>query len=103
MTLTPAAAAQIAALSGGDPAKGLRLYVEKGGCSGLQYGMAIGAPQPGDDLVEQDCARLYIDRESLAFLAGCTLDYEDGLTGAGFRVINPHAKRHCGCGTSFEP
>jgi len=82
---------------------GLRLAVEKGGCAGLQYAMNIGAPQADDLTIERDGARLYIEAGSVAQLDGCVIDYEDGLSGAGFRVINPRAARSCGCGTSFEP
>lgn len=83
---------------------GLRIFVEKGGCSGLEYGMRFEPAQPGDATV--DCAggaRVLVDAESTGYLRGCTIDYQDGLTGAGFRIINPNAVRTCGCGTSFEP
>ena len=82
---------------------GLRLAVEKGGCAGLQYAMSIGAPQENDLVVERDDARLFIDAESLKWLDNSVIDYEDGLSGAGFRVRNPLSARSCGCGTSFEP
>jgi iron-sulfur cluster assembly protein len=82
---------------------GLRLSVEKGGCAGLQYAMTIGAPQESDLIVERDSARLFIDAESLKWLDNSVVDYEDGLSGAGFRVRNPLSARSCGCGTSFEP
>jgi len=45
----------------------------------------------------------FIDGESIPYLRGATLDFSGGLTGAGFRVVNPNASRTCGCGTSFEP
>lgn len=105
--LSAAAAAQLLVLveeKGLDSGSaGLRLAVEKGGCAGLQYAMSIGPSQEGDIVIERDGAKLYIDRESLEWLDGCQIDYEDGLAGAGFRVINPRATRSCGCGTSFEP
>ena len=82
---------------------GLRLAVEKGGCAGLQYAMTIGTPQADDQVVERDGSRLFVDAGSISYLEGCEIDYEDGLSGAGFRVKNPHAARSCGCGTSFEP
>lgn len=83
--------------------EGLRLAVEKGGCAGLQYAMTIGAGQPGDQVVSHLGSRVFVDPASAAQLEGCTLDYEDGLAGAGFRIHNPRAARSCGCGTSFEP
>ena len=82
---------------------GLRLSVEKGGCAGMQYTMTIGAPQSDDLVVERDGARLFVDAASLGWLRDCSIDYEDGLSGAGFRVRNPVSARSCGCGTSFEP
>ena len=82
---------------------GLRLFVENGGCSGMSYGMEFGQGQAGDELVEQDGVRVFVDKESAAHLRGSVIDYYDGLTGTGFRIRNPNAKRTCGCGTSFEP
>jgi len=82
---------------------GLRLAVEKGGCAGLQYAMTIGGEQPGDLIVSHLGSRVFVDAGSIGHLEGCTLDYEEGLSGAGFRIQNPRAARSCGCGTSFEP
>jgi len=84
-------------------AEGLRLAVEKGGCAGLQYSMTLGSRQTEDTEVAHLGARVFLDPASLGFLDGCTLDYEDSLSGSGFRIINPRAVRSCGCGTSFEP
>jgi len=82
--------------------KGLRVGIAKGGCSGLQYEMSLGAQQPGDEIVARDGVEFFVDRESADYLRGATLDYRDGLTGAGFHIENPNAARTCGCGTSFE-
>jgi iron-sulfur cluster assembly protein len=82
---------------------GLRVYVEKGGCAGLQYEMKIDQVQQGDFLSERDGVFVMVDDESRPFLAGAELDYCDDLTGTGFRIVNPNASRSCGCGTSFEP
>ncbi len=105
--LTASAAAQLQVLvqeKGLDTkTAGLRLSVEKGGCAGLQYAMNIGAPEENDLIVERDNARLFIDAESLQWLDNSVIDYEEGLSGAGFRVRNPMSARSCGCGTSFEP
>ncbi len=85
-------------------ALGLRIFVEKGGCSGMEYGMRFESSHPGDEAVEcGDGARVLVSADSADYLRGCTIDYQDGLTGAGFRIINPNAVRTCGCGTSFEP
>ncbi|MDQ3198497.1 MAG: iron-sulfur cluster assembly accessory protein [Verrucomicrobiota bacterium] len=83
--------------------KGLRVQVAKGGCSGLQYEMSLDDHQAGDAVVQRGEVAFWIDAESANFLRDATLDFEDGLTGAGFRIVNPNAARTCGCGTSFEP
>ena len=82
---------------------GLRLAVEKGGCAGLQYSMSLDGPQPGDEITGRDGAIVAVDPGSREQLEGCTIDFTEGLTGAGFRIMNPRAARSCGCGTSFEP
>ena len=101
--ISEAAARHLCELAAEKGSGGLRLGVEKGGCAGLQYAMSLGEPRPGDQLLERDGAVVSIDPESIPHLEGCTIDYVDDLSGAGFRVINPKAARSCGCGTSFEP
>src|SRR5437764_3601846 len=83
--------------------KGLRVQVAKGGCSGLHYEMTLDEKKDDDLVVERDGMHFFIDGESIPYLRGATLDFSGGLTGAGFRVVNPNASRPCGCGTSFEP
>ncbi len=83
--------------------KGLRMHVAKGGCSGMQYEMTLDQRHEGDLVVQRDEVQFLIDAASAEFLREATLDFEDGLTGAGFRIVNPNAARTCGCGTSFEP
>ena len=85
-----------------DSHKGLRVHVAKGGCSGLHYEMTLDARKNGDAIVERDGVQFFIDEESVPFLRGATLDFSDGLTGTGFRIVNPNASRTCGCGSSFE-
>ncbi len=82
--------------------KGLRVQIAKGGCSGLQYEMLLDEKRSGDAVVERDGMEFFVDPESAPILKGSTLDYHDGLTGTGFRIVNPNATRTCGCGTSFE-
>ncbi len=82
--------------------KGLRVQVAKGGCSGLQYEMSLDAQKPGDAVIQRDGVEFLVDGESASYLRGSTLDFSDGLTGAGFQIVNPNAARTCGCGTSFE-
>ncbi|MEO6848330.1 MAG: iron-sulfur cluster assembly accessory protein [Chthoniobacterales bacterium] len=81
---------------------GLRLGVEKGGCAGMQYSFTLGDAAKDDQIIEKNGAKVYVDKESLTYLDGCTIDYTDELAGAGFRIKNPNAVRSCGCGTSFE-
>jgi iron-sulfur cluster assembly protein len=83
--------------------RGLRLFVEKGGCAGMSYAMKIDAPAEGDAIFSCGEARVFVDAESLVYLDGCHLDYVDALNDAGFKIENPNAARSCGCGTSFEP
>lgn len=84
-------------------AKGLRMQVARGGCSGLQYEMSLDQRHEGDLVVQRDEVQFWIDAASADFLRDATLDFEGGLTGSGFRIVNPNAARTCGCGTSFEP
>ena len=83
--------------------KGLRIEVAKGGCSGMHYAISLDHRRESDAVVERDEVAFLIDPESAKFLEAATLDFEDGLTAAGFRIVNPNAARTCGCGTSFEP
>jgi iron-sulfur cluster assembly accessory protein len=82
--------------------KGLRIFVETGGCAGMQYGMEFDDAKQGDRRIEQDGVEVLIDAYSADFLTGATVDYSDGLTGAGFKITNPNIVRSCGCGSSFE-
>ncbi|PYJ69335.1 MAG: iron-sulfur cluster assembly accessory protein [Verrucomicrobia bacterium] len=82
--------------------KGLRVQVAKGGCSGLHYEMTLDERKDGDAVVERDGMQFFIDDDSVPYLRGATLDFSGGLTGAGFRIVNPNASRTCGCGSSFE-
>ena len=82
--------------------KGLRVQVAKGGCSGLHYEMTLDERKDGDAVVEQDGMQFFIDGDSISYLRDATLDFSEGLTGTGFRIVNPNASRTCGCGSSFE-
>jgi iron-sulfur cluster assembly protein len=82
--------------------RGLRVQIAKGGCSGLHYEMTLDEKRDGDAVVERDGMQFFIDGESVPYLRGSTLDFSGGLTGAGFKVVNPNASRTCGCGSSFE-
>ena len=80
----------------------LRVYVTGGGCSGFQYGFSFDEVSAEDDtLVEKDGIAVLIDPLSYQYLAGSTVDYEEGLQGSRFTITNPNAKSTCGCGASF--
>jgi iron-sulfur cluster assembly protein/iron-sulfur cluster insertion protein len=81
----------------------LRVAVRPGGCSGLSYEMYFDTERADDDVVEEygDVA-VVVDPQSAGYLSGATLDFKDGLQGAGFTINNPNAQRTCGCGQSFS-
>ena len=82
---------------------GLRVAVQGGGCSGLQYALDFsGAARPGDSILEFDGLKVYVDMASAQYLNGTEIDYVSGLQGTGFKFHNPNAKRTCGCGHSFS-
>src|SRR5437773_8534766 len=82
--------------------KNLRIYVEDGGCSGMQYGMVFDEKRPDDFTVDAFGLSVLIDRFSADYLNGAVIDYLDGLNNAGFKISNPTARHTCGCGKSFE-
>ncbi len=104
VSLTEVAARHIADIIGTPNAegKGLRIYIETGGCSGMSYAMEISPRKPGDEEFTCHGVKLFVEDRGLVYLAGSVIDYKDGLTGAGFRITNPNAKQTCGCGKSFE-
>ncbi len=81
---------------------GLRIRVEGGGCSGMQYMMSFDSRKPNDQVFRQHDVEVLIDPTSLEFIDGSTIDFVDGLSSTGFKILNPKAKQTCGCGTSFE-
>lgn len=82
--------------------KHLRVYVEKGGCSGMQYGMTFDEQREGDNLAEMHGVTVLVDAFSANYLRGTVVDFSDALTDGGFKITNPNAKQSCGCGKSFE-
>jgi len=105
ITISDSAVKQLCDLQAGKSCtqnEGLRIFVEAGGCSGLQYGMRFDKASPDDTIVETEGARVLVDAFSSKYLDHAMLDFVDGLTGAGFKIVNPDAARTCGCGTSFE-
>src|SRR5580692_4444987 len=81
---------------------GLRVGVRGGGCSGFQYALAFDEERDGDTVYEDKGIRLLVDKASVAYVQGSTIDFVDGLQGAGFKVENPNVIAACGCGSSFR-
>ncbi|MBU6328828.1 MAG: iron-sulfur cluster insertion protein ErpA [Acidobacteria bacterium] len=81
----------------------LRVAVRPGGCSGFSYEMFFDTETDAEDVVvDQLGVAVVVDPSSAQYLVGATLDYKDGLQGAGFAIDNPNAKNTCGCGSSFS-
>lgn len=81
----------------------IRVSVKGGGCSGLMYDLGFDeAIKPADQVFEDKGIKILVDKKSLLYLLGTTLDFSDGLNGKGFQFINPNASRTCGCGESFS-
>jgi iron-sulfur cluster assembly accessory protein len=105
VTLTPKAADMVRITreqEGMDPAQGLRVAVRGGGCSGFEYALDFETEARSNDYVyDQHGLKLYVDAVSARYLEGTTVDYVLGMSGAGFKFINPKAAGTCGCGSSF--
>ena len=80
----------------------LRIFVEAGGCSGFEYGMSLDNPKPSDQQGEFSGVRYAVDGDSLDYLKGSEIHFDDGLSGKGFEIRNPNAESTCGCGKSFS-
>ncbi|MEM7722547.1 MAG: iron-sulfur cluster assembly accessory protein [Pseudomonadota bacterium] len=103
VSITPAAAAQIAKLMAKDGTQGLRIGVKKGGCAGMEYTMDyVAEVDPHDEVVESDGARVMIAPMAQMFLFGTEIDYEVSLLEAGFKFRNPNVTDACGCGESIK-
>ncbi|WP_029011744.1 HesB/IscA family protein [Niveispirillum irakense] len=104
ITLTPSALNAVrSAISGAaNPAGGLRIAVDAGGCAGYKYMMGLaGEAAPEDKVIDQDGVKVFVDTNSHALLDGTTIDFVVALEGSGFTFDNPNAKSSCGCGKSF--
>jgi iron-sulfur cluster assembly accessory protein len=104
VSLTESAAKQIKEMltKPENAGKNLRVYVEGGGCSGLQYGMVFDEKRPDDVSAEFYGASVLVDPFSANYLRGSVVDFSEELTGGGFKISNPNARQSCGCGKSFE-
>lgn len=81
--------------------KVLRVYVEQGGCSGMQYAMVFDAKRDNDLTAEMHGIGVLVDPFSAQYLRGALVDFSDSLTAGGFKITNPNARESCGCGKSF--
>ncbi len=105
INLSDAAAAKVKELltAEGNPELALRVAVRPGGCSGFSYEMFFDSEFAADDsLTDAGGVRVVVDAQSAPYLRNASLDYKDGLQGAGFAINNPNATRTCGCGSSFS-
>jgi iron-sulfur cluster assembly protein len=80
----------------------VKVSIKSGGCSGLSYDLKFtNKSDTNDKILEDNEIKILIDKKSLLYIAGTTLDFSGGLNGKGFVFNNPNAKRTCGCGESF--
>ena len=101
--VTPNAAEEIKSLlqkpeNGG---KAFRVYIEQGGCSGLQYSMTFDEQRPDDLSAQMHGVNVLVDPFSAQYLRGAVVDFSESLTSGGFKISNPNATQSCGCGKSF--
>jgi len=104
ISLTPSAAEEVKSMltQPDNTGKILRIYVEQGGCSGMQYSMVFDEKRPDDFSIEMHGVSVLVDPFSAQYLRGTVVDFSNALTGGGFKLSNPNAKQSCGCGKSFE-
>ena len=103
--VTESAATEIKSMLAKEPensGKGLRVYVEAGGCSWLQYGMVFDEKRQDDLTAQRHGVAVLVDPFSAGYLRGSVIDFVDSLSGGGFKISNPNAHQSCGCGKSFE-
>jgi iron-sulfur cluster insertion protein len=106
MTLEPTAVAKLRDILAEENNTNLKLrvFVQGGGCSGMQYGFTLDEIQNEDDMdFEYDDVKILVDSMSWGYLQGASIRYEDGPMGASFSINNPNATTTCGCGSSFNP
>jgi len=97
-------AVQLMTEDGFNPAEDyIRVGVKSGGCSGLEYVLGFdNKKEETDQVFEDNGIKIVVEKKSILYLAGTTLEYSGGLNGKGFVFNNPNASRTCGCGESFS-
>jgi iron-sulfur cluster assembly protein len=103
MTVSPGAAARVRGLlASAEPGAGLRVSVEKGGCAGMSYKMAIAQPRKGDEVIDFEGGRVIVDAGAVLYLLGTTMDVKTDQFSSTFVFENPNQTSACGCGESVE-
>ena len=107
LTITDSAAVKIAQIlleeKQSDSTK-VRVFVQGGGCSGMEYGFTFDDAQSEDDfIIQAGETNVLVDSMSAQYLMGAEIDYIDDLNGSQFKIKNPNARTTCGCGSSFSP
>lgn len=103
LSVTAKAARQIKKMLKEQDASGIRVLVKSRGCSGLSYGLEYAKePQKGDEVVETQGIKLFVDPKATFFVIGSQMDYSEGELEYGFTFSNPNEKGRCGCGESFH-
>lgn len=106
ITITDPAVAKIKDIIAEEDMPGLKLrvFVQGGGCSGMQYGFTLDEDTAEDDWdLDFDGVKVLVDSASGQYLQGAVVDYKDDIMGATFSIKNPNAQTTCGCGSSFSP
>ena len=103
VNLTESAAGEVKSLleKPENAGKTLRVYVEQGGCSGMQYSMVFDEQRTDDFATEMHGVSVLVDPFSAKYIRGAVVDFSDSLTAGGFKISNPQARQSCGCGKSF--
>ena len=105
LTITESASAKIADVLAeeNDPTLKLRMFVQGGGCAGFSYGFTLDSEKNEDDFeIPAGPSSVLVDSLSFQYVQGATIDYEESLMGASFKIKNPQASSTCGCGSSFS-
>lgn len=106
IAITENASAKIADILAGEnnPKSKIRVFVQGGGCSGMQYGFTIDEEQNEDDFeIPAGSLSVLVDSISAQYLSNASIDYVEDLNGSQFKISNPNAETTCGCGSSFSP
>lgn len=106
LTITENASTKIADILAeeNNPNIRIRMFVQGGGCSGMQYGFTLDEEKNEDDWeIPAGSQNLLVDSMSAQYLMNAEIDYIDDLNGSRFNISNPQAQTTCGCGSSFSP